>query len=50
MIRWIWAGGILVTVSAVVAALPASFRRRVRTTTTTNPDVGEDAKRMATAA
>jgi cytochrome c-type biogenesis protein CcmF len=50
MIRWIWAGGILVTVSAVVAALPATFRRRVRATTTANPIVGDDVKRMATAA
>jgi cytochrome c-type biogenesis protein CcmF len=50
MVRWIWAGGILVTVSAMVAALPAKVRRRVHTTTTTIPLVGDDAKHLATAA
>jgi cytochrome c-type biogenesis protein CcmF len=49
MIRWIWAGGILVTVSAIAAALPAKLLRRVRTITITNPLV-DDPKRMATAA
>jgi cytochrome c-type biogenesis protein CcmF len=50
MIRWIWAGGILITISAIVAALPAKLRRRVRVPTATNPVAGDDATLMANAA
>jgi cytochrome c-type biogenesis protein CcmF len=50
MIRWIWVGGILVTVSAVVAALPAQLSRRQRVSDVMEPVASEAPERIATAA
>jgi cytochrome c-type biogenesis protein CcmF len=49
MIRWIWFGGIITTVSAVVGVLPSPFRRRVHVSETFE-SVTEDSRRIAPAA
>jgi cytochrome c-type biogenesis protein CcmF len=50
MIRWIWVGGILVTVSAVVGVMPSPSRRRVLAGATTETSASDDDRRIATAA
>jgi cytochrome c-type biogenesis protein CcmF len=50
MIRWIWMGGIISAVSAVVAAWPTRIRRRVVVPTTATLVISEDDEVMTTAA
>jgi cytochrome c biogenesis factor len=49
-IRWIWVGGILVTVSTLVAVLPAQLRRRVQAAEAHELDASDNSDRIATAA
>jgi cytochrome c biogenesis factor len=50
MIRWIWVGGMLVTVSTVVAALPGQLSRRKRVSGMMEPFASEDGRYVASAA